>query len=199
MSVNRREQLWIASCALLAFGVAIQTIALRRAEAHLRSEKDKPFWPDRLQPLSADAANDRRFEPSTGRVIPAAFWGEFAEDVHDCGGEGTMLVKKDEILFPDDERQRIETVRWKEPQRIELETRGGLYSRASFGMLLSDDRDEITLVYTNVKRIVQRCSTRSHEASDTAANSGDAAVAMTNGTDSALSLNDSDDVTEAVD
>lgn len=160
--MTRREQLLIAACCLLTVALVIQTVTLKTAEARLQEEIEKPYWPDRPDSLELGATATGKFAPSTGTAVPASFWGEFAEDVHDCGGEKTMLVKKDEILMAGDDRQKIETVRWKRPQEIEIDTRDGLFNGSSFSMILSDDRDEITLVYTNIKRVVQRCAARSH-------------------------------------
>ena len=160
--MNRREKIWIAGCAILTVALAVETVALKRAGDQLRTEREKAYWPARLEPVRADSQDPAGFRPTTSKEIPSAYWGEFAEDVHDCGGEQTILVKKGEVLFPDNERQFVETVTWKHPSRIELDTRDGVYSRASYAMVLSEDRDEITLVYTNMKRIIQRCSTRSH-------------------------------------
>ena len=123
----------------------------------------KPYWPERPGVVGLEPLTEGGFKPSVGKTIPSSFWGEFAEDVHDCGGEATMLVKKDQIVRAGDKRETISTVRWKEPTLIEVDGIDELFTNVSFQMRLSDDRDEITIIYTNMKQVVQRCSTRSHE------------------------------------
>jgi hypothetical protein len=162
MNRQARDRYWLAAALVLAAGLAVQSWRLEDASTRLMAAEARPYWPDRPGPLGIEQDRAPRFSPSMRKTIPDTFWGEFAEDIHDCGGEQTLLVKANELIRPGNERQTIEEVGWKTAQRIEVDVRDESGMRVSYGMLLSDDREEITFVYTNTKNVVQRCSARAH-------------------------------------
>ena len=162
MNWQARDRYWLAGVLVLAAGLGVQSWRQEDASTRLLAAEARPYWPNRPQPLGIEPDRGPQFSPSTRQTIPDAFWGEFAEDVHDCGGEQTLLVKANQLIWSGDERQTIEKVDWKTAQRVELVTLDGSGMRARYAMLLSDDHEEITFVYTNTKNVVQRCSARAH-------------------------------------
>ena len=162
MNWRARDRSWLAGSLLLAAGLGVQSWRLEDTAMRLKTAEARPYWPDRPEPLGIEQDRAPRFSPSTRQTIPDSFWGEFAEDVHDCGGERTLLVKAKELIWSGNERQIVERLEWKTAQRLEVDVRDESGIGANYGMLLSDDREEITFVYTNTKNVVQRCSARAH-------------------------------------
>jgi hypothetical protein len=103
------------------------------------------------------------FQATTQRVIPAGFRGDFAEDVHDCGSGSELKIAGREMAGPQG-KERVDQVRLTAPQLIELDTEevpAGF--KRGYKMQLSEDGAEITFIFTNMKRIYQRCSARAHD------------------------------------
>jgi len=103
------------------------------------------------------------FTKSVRKTIPDIFWGEFAEDVHDCGTAQSFVVTDKKLMVKEDEQEDVEEVRWLKPKLISLSTRGGDWLERAYAMELSPDSNEITFIFTNMKVIRQRCSARAHE------------------------------------
>lgn len=162
MTFLPRDGLWAAICGILVAGLIVQSSRLDDAQVRLREAESKPYWPDRPEIAGLEASREPRFAKSTRTSIPESFWGEFAEDVHECGGERSVLVKSREIIWPDEGSQSVVEVQWVKPNEIELETVGGTSFANNYSMLLAGDRNEIIVRYTNLKRVIQRCSARAH-------------------------------------
>lgn len=152
----------MAGGALLSGALAIQTIRLSDASSQVEQFRREAAWPERPLPLGLDDPATQRFKKTVSDRIPESFWGEFAEDVHDCGSERSMLITARKIMTNETDRQDVERVAWNTPSRAVVTMRGSDALTTEFAMEMSDDRAEIDFVYTNLKRVVQRCSVRAH-------------------------------------
>jgi hypothetical protein len=146
-----------------SFATTCPTSASAPAPASKQAvESPKLPAPESTKPAEA-APKPRPFQPSTHRAIPAGFRGDFAEDVHECGSPGVLKIAGREMAGPQG-KERVEEVRLTEPRLIELNTEEVLAGvKHAYKMQLSEDGEEITFIFTNMKRIYQRCSARAHD------------------------------------
>jgi len=161
--MKRERAIWgicIVALAALALG---QTIRLEASRAEVAKLRDAAAWPDRPTYASTDPVEAGAFKPLTQPTIPQDFWGEFAEDVHQCGGEGSMLIAASKIAEGEDVTG-VTRVYWKQRGRLDVEGIDKSYANVAFRMEMSQDRAEISFIHTNRKRVVQRCSMRAHTA-----------------------------------
>jgi hypothetical protein len=160
--MDRRTLALAAATALFGGGLLVQSYRVSVLSKELSAERAKPFWPDRPEPPGLEESSNPKFTPTIQTTIPQVFWGEFAEDVHDCGSDRSTIVTERKIMVTEDDRQEIQSVEWKAPQRLVVSALERGFINTSYSMELSEDANEITFVHTNIKRIFQRCSTRAH-------------------------------------
>lgn len=164
--MDRRFAALVATNMVLASVVVYQSFRLDRVNEELRAERAKPYWPRRPDPIGLEAEPAQKFKPSVRKTIPEVFWGEFAEDVHDCATDRSIIITERKIMVSEDDRQNIVTVTWKASRQLEISAVGSDGISYGFTLELSPDGNEITFVYTNRKRLFQRCSARAHDAPD---------------------------------
>lgn len=152
------------AAAILGIAAGVQTIRLLGLQGEIRSLRSqiaRPPPPAAIPLLDQPAG---QFAKSFRTTIPDIFWGEFAEDVHDCGTAQSFVVTDKKLMVKGSEEEAVEQVRWTKPKLIALTTRGDDFLQRAYEMELSPDSNEITFIFTNMKVIRQRCSARAHDA-----------------------------------
>ena len=159
--MTRERAIWGVCTLALAAAALGQTLRLEASRAEVVKLRGEAAWPDRPSYSAAEPTASGVFKPVTQATIPQDFWGEFAEDVHDCGSETSMLIAASKIAEGEDSTG-ITRVDWRQRGRLEIEGKDKLFSNVAFRMEMSQDRAEISFVHTNRKRVMQRCSMRAH-------------------------------------
>lgn len=161
--MRRERAVWGVISTVLAAAALAQTIRLEAVRADVAKLREAAVWPDRPSYAEVDQVGIGNFKPATQTTIPKDFWGEFAEDIHTCASENSILIAANKIT-EGEAVTGISRVYWKQQGRIDVEGTDASYSTSKFRMEMSSDRAEIEFVHTNRKRVVQRCSMRAHAA-----------------------------------
>lgn len=159
----RERALWIVACAgTTLFGVG-QTLRLDDAKSELQRLQYEGTWPARASPAQVAEPTPAAFKKGVRKSIPEEFWGEFATDIHDCGSEQSMIVAGGRISAGNSEGEAINRVDWRQPLKMTIWSSDSSGYDREYRIEASQDRAELTFIYTNRKEIYQRCSVRAHD------------------------------------
>lgn len=173
--MRRERSVWIAVCVAISFVALFQTYRLNSVRKDVEHWRKETTWPARALPIDVAESAPAVFKRGMRPTIPEEFWGEFAADVHDCGGEGTMIIAGDRITVGSGEREAIERIDWLAPLKFEVWSNPSSGYSRQYRVEASQDRAELTFAYTNRKEIFQRCSARAHGTVETLTNASSSA------------------------